>query len=101
MISALNRQLEKKGVKVYLRTCVKEVLMDQDEETPSKKCITGVKLFDERIISADAVIIATGGKSYESTGSTGMGINLQKQQVIWLKILSLHLFLLRRKRTGV
>ncbi len=73
VILALNRQLEKKGVKVYLHTCVKEVLMNQDEETPSKKCITGVKLFDERIISADAVIIATGGKSYESTGSTGDG----------------------------
>ncbi len=73
VISALNRQMEEKGVKVYLRTRVKEILMNQDEETPSKKCITGVTLFDGRKISADAVIIATGGKSYASTGSTGDG----------------------------
>lgn len=73
VISALNRQMEEKGVKVYLRTRVKEILMNQDEETPSKKCITGVTLFDGRKISADAVIIATGGKTYASTGSTGDG----------------------------
>ncbi len=73
VISALNRQMEEKGVKVYLRTRVKEILMNQDQETPSKKCITGVTLFDGRKISADAVIIATGGKTYASTGSTGDG----------------------------
>lgn len=73
VISALNRQMEEKGVKVYLRTRVKEILMNQDEETPSKKCITGVTLSDGRKISADAVIIATGGKTYASTGSTGDG----------------------------
>ncbi len=73
VISALNRQMEEKGVKVYLRTRVKEILMNQDEEMPSKKCITGVTLFDGRKISADAVIIATGGKTYASTGSTGDG----------------------------
>lgn len=73
VISVLNRQMEEKGVKVYLRTRVKEILMNQDQETPSKKCITGVTLFDGRKISADAVIIATGGKTYASTGSTGDG----------------------------
>ena len=39
--------------------------------------VTGVKFIDknrnERIIDADKVILATGGKSYPNTGSTGDG----------------------------
>ncbi|MBQ2316179.1 MAG: NAD(P)/FAD-dependent oxidoreductase [Clostridia bacterium] len=39
---------------------------------------TGVKLTDGRIISADAVIVATGGMSYPLTGSTGDGYRMAK-----------------------
>ncbi len=40
--------------------------------------VTGVKLCDDRIISADAVILATGGMSYPLTGSTGDGYRMAK-----------------------
>ena len=41
--------------------------------------IKGVKLEDGEEISADAVIVATGGASYPLTGSTGDGYTLTKQ----------------------
>ena len=41
--------------------------------------IKGVKLEDGEEISADAVIVATGGASYPLTGSTGDGYTLAKQ----------------------
>ena len=41
--------------------------------------IKGVKLEDGEEISADAVIVATGGTSYPLTGSTGDGYTLAKQ----------------------
>ena len=70
VIGALNREMEKYGVKVKLHTRVKELLWQEKE---SEKQITGVKTEDGRVLEADAVIVATGGKSYELTGSTGDG----------------------------
>lgn len=40
--------------------------------------ITGVVLQDGKRISADAVIVATGGISYRTTGSTGDGYRFAK-----------------------
>lgn len=68
VITALNRQMEKENVKICLHTRVKEILT-----TEAKMQITGVKLVDGRVLNADAVVVATGGRSYESTGSTGDG----------------------------
>ena len=70
VIAALNRQMEKTGVRVYLHTRVKEILTSEGN---SQTEITGVRLSNGKVLNADAVIIATGGKSYESTGSTGDG----------------------------
>lgn len=40
----------------------------------NRQCrVTGVRLADGAALSADAVILATGGRSYPSTGSTGDG----------------------------
>lgn len=72
VIAALNRQMEKRGVKVYLHTRVKEILT-KDVTQLKKLLVTGVKLADGKVLNADAVIIATGGKSYEATGATGDG----------------------------
>lgn len=72
VIAALNRQMENRGVKVYLHTRVKEILT-KDEAQLKKTLVTGVKLADGKVLNADAVIIATGGKSYEATGATGDG----------------------------
>ena len=85
VIAALNRQMEKAEVKVCLHTKVKEILTEAESGEEQKAAdnegdnhvgkikITGVKLADGRVLNADAVIIATGGRSYEATGSTGDG----------------------------
>lgn len=66
VIRALEREMERLGVKVRLRAEVKEILA-ADGGT------TGVQLSSGEKIYGDAVIAATGGISYPSTGSTGDG----------------------------
>lgn len=68
VIAALNRRMEKEQVKVLLKTSADSLLFDNGKEK-----IRGVRLADGRELEADAVIIASGGKSYEATGSTGDG----------------------------
>lgn len=63
---ALERRLKLFNVDIRLNTEVKEILV-QDSVA------TGVKLANDEIINADAVIVATGGVSYPLTGSTGDG----------------------------
>ncbi len=70
VIAALNRQMTNRQVKVYLHSKVKELLTEQTEEGTQ---ISGVVLADGKHLTADKVIVATGGKSYEATGSTGDG----------------------------
>jgi len=45
----------------------------------SKKQVTGIKLENGKIISCDAVVLATGGISYPETGSTGDGFSFAKE----------------------
>ena len=66
VIAALKRKLQEVCVDVRLNTCVKELLL-QDEK------VTGVLLDNGKKITADAVVVATGGISYPTTGSTGDG----------------------------
>lgn len=82
IIAALNRQLAKEQVRVLLHTEVKELIRDKAESMNEeaadpgicgKERIAGVKLSNGEVLRADAVIIATGGKSYEATGSSGDG----------------------------
>ena len=100
VIAALSGRLKKSGVKVMLHAEVKELLTEalsgsqnaceaeadgathgkgsrKKEETPTRK-VTGVVLQDGRRIPADAVIVATGGISYRTTGSTGDGYRFAK-----------------------
>ena len=51
---------------------MKELLLDGE-------CCTGVVLMNGRRENADAVIVATGGISYPSTGSTGDGYRMAEQ----------------------
>ncbi len=83
VIRALNGQLEKERVKVCLHAPVAEILTAWEKESdgegqPAKRA-AGVKLCDGRIFRADAVIVATGGASYASTGSSGDGYRLAGQ----------------------
>lgn len=79
VIKVLERECQRRGVQVHLNTEVQN-LMTEDRETVNAKgiseiikTVTGVILKDGTHIPADAVILATGGVSYPSTGSTGDG----------------------------
>lgn len=70
VILALKREMERLGVKICMNTSVKELLIDSEK---TKSCVRGVLLSSGQKIYGDSVIIATGGISYPSTGSTGDG----------------------------
>lgn len=72
VIRTLERVLKDKGVHVHLKQEVKELLIEND-------MIQGILLSDGQKIDGDAVIVATGGVSYQSTGSTGDGYRMAKQ----------------------
>lgn len=63
--------LKQYGVDVHLEEPVKKILVDDGT-------VTGV-VTDKETYHADAVVIATGGKSYPATGSTGDGYILASQ----------------------
>lgn len=65
VIDTLRRELKKNGVKVILNTKVTEILTEDG-------AVCGVRT-DTDTYAADHVIVATGGISYRSTGSTGDG----------------------------
>lgn len=66
VIRALEREMKKVGVKVCLNTEVKSVEAEKGK-------FNKVVLKDTTTQTADACIVATGGLSYRSTGSTGDG----------------------------
>lgn len=66
VIDALKHALRDAGVHIHFSAQVKEVLV-------SDGAAVGIYLADGSRINGDAVIVATGGRSYPSTGSTGDG----------------------------
>ncbi len=66
VIGALQRRMKRLGVRVHLSTEVSGILTRDGQAQ-------GVRLADGRCLEGDAVVIATGGLSYQSTGSTGDG----------------------------
>lgn len=77
VINALERALKKAGVRIRLNTPVKKLLTEPydsgDEKKGQDRRITGVLLGGGEVLEADAVVLATGGLSYPSTGSDGDG----------------------------
>ena len=70
---ALINRLKKLNVKVVLNTKVEEILVNSEKEAYG--VIANINEEKNKIL-ADKVIIATGGKSYPGTGSTGDGYAL-------------------------
>lgn len=66
IINALKREMDRLGVDIHLHTEVKEVQANDGK-------FTGVILKNGKKVSGDSCVIATGGISYASTGSTGDG----------------------------
>lgn len=72
IIQALRRELEHLGVEIRYYERVEHLMVDDGI------CV-GVQLESGEKLHADAVILATGGKSYSSTGSTGDGYRLAEE----------------------
>lgn len=66
VVNALKNKLKKENVKIKYNSRVVEIITENEK-------ISGVKLENGTEIACDKCIIATGGKSYSSTGSTGDG----------------------------
>ncbi len=69
VIATLQKVLREKNVEVRLRTRVQSLLLADGR-------VSGVLLTDGDRLSADAVILATGGASYPATGATGDGYRI-------------------------
>ena len=63
---ALEKELRRLGVSIRLNTKVSHILVENT-------AVCGVELEDGTRLDANRVIVATGGQSYPSTGSTGDG----------------------------
>lgn len=72
VIQALYRECRKNHVDILFDCTVKDILTE--EET-----VTGVRLKNGSTIMAQKVIVATGGMSYQSTGSDGDGFRFAKK----------------------
>ena len=72
VLDALLHILKKQNVQLLTNTSAKKIVIDDEKK------VAGVELKDGKVIKADKVILATGGKSYPVTGSTGDGYKLAK-----------------------
>jgi hypothetical protein len=96
VIATLQKVLKRDGVEVRLHTKVETILLEpenraedkkkDEEQTSSKKKTesyahkaSGVLLSNGEKLLADAVILATGGFSYQTTGSTGDGYRFARE----------------------
>lgn len=70
VIHALRREMERLGVIINVNTEIKELIT---EKRGDERAVRGIVLSSGQRIQGDSVIVATGGLSYPSTGSTGDG----------------------------
>ena len=70
VLKCFEKRLKELNVKIFFEENVKEIIINEGH-------VKGVKT-DKQNIKADKIIIATGGKSYPLTGSTGDGYKLAK-----------------------
>ena len=72
ILEALKKELEKNKVKIIYGAKLQDVLLKDG-------AAKGLLLSDGRVLSADKIILATGGVSYGQTGSTGEGIGIARK----------------------
>lgn len=75
VIGALSREMNRLGVEVHLHAEVEKILTYRED--PER--IRGVRLKNGKEVAGDACIVATGGVSYPSTGSTGDGLRFAEE----------------------
>ena len=69
---ALKKYMKKNGVRLHLEKGVKDIITENNK-------IKGIVTDDGKELDFDAVIVATGGLSYPTTGSTGDGYKFAKK----------------------
>lgn len=72
IVNALRRRLQQAGVDLWRNAPVQEIVLEDGRAV-------GVLLPNGRRLTADAVIVATGGASYPGTGSTGDGYHFARR----------------------
>jgi predicted Rossmann fold flavoprotein len=72
VLEVLKRELMKNKVKIFCNSSMKDIFLQNNK-------IRGVLLASGEILSAEKVILATGGVSYRFTGSTGDGLEIAKR----------------------
>ena len=75
VIAALNKELRRQKVDVRLNTAVKDIIIKDNIACGVVAVFGNV----EEKVDADYVIVATGGNSYQSTGSTGDGYKFARK----------------------
>ena len=79
---ALEKAMRLAGVRIHLQTEVLEIKIKgsltekTQDQAPGQ--VIGIRTKNDSLIPYDAVIVATGGLSYPSTGSTGDGLRFAK-----------------------
>mgnify|MGYP003289100233 CR=1 FL=1 len=72
IVNALKCELNKYNVKVLYRKSLEDLILENNK-------VVGVKLSDGSKIDCQKCIIAVGGKSYPTTGSTGDGYSIARK----------------------
>ena len=73
VLKAIQKELTKLKVNIKTNCKIKEVIVDKENK------VLGIKSEENVEIYADKVILATGGKSYPVTGSTGDGYKMAEK----------------------
>lgn len=76
VIRVLENKMKELDVKIHLKSEAETILMEDGKDGERK--VEGIRLLNGTEIAGDAVIIATGGFSYQATGSTGDGYEFAK-----------------------
>ncbi len=71
VIAGLTRELNRLGVEIHLHTSAKRIV--------GKERFEYLELYDGSKVEGDVCIVATGGFSYQTTGSTGDGYRFAKE----------------------
>ena len=72
VLNAFLRRIKELNVKIIYNCKVKEIVVENEE-------VIGVKTEEQKEFFADKVILATGGRSYPVTGSTGDGYAMAEE----------------------
>lgn len=78
IILAMERRMKELGVKIHLKSKVKRLIFDRNDDEGTKS-VKGLELENGSLIQGEKVLIATGGISYPSTGASGDGFRMAKE----------------------